>query len=242
MEIRDNRAKEWFWLDNEYLNGYAKHLGVHCTAVYISLCRHADNETQTCFPSMQLIAEENGMSTKTVERGTKTLEKWGIISVKRGRGRDGKKITNVYTLLSKSSWKSKPTDSQSVGKPTDSEVKNQQTPVPYNNTHSNNNTHISEGKPSQEIVAVIDAFKEINPAYKKWFGNKTQRASTERLVKEHGLEQLLKVINILPITNKKRYMPTITTPLELEDKWAKLRSNLERIKEEKKELKAQVAF
>ena len=56
MEIRDNRQKEWFWLDNEYLNGYARHLGTVATAVYISLCRHSDNKTQTCFPSTELIS------------------------------------------------------------------------------------------------------------------------------------------------------------------------------------------
>jgi len=154
MEIRDSRDKEWFWLDNEYLNGYAKHLGVYCTSVYISLCRHANNKTQTCFPSMKLIAEENGMSTKTVERATKTLEEWNIISITRSKKEDGTQANNIYTLTSKSVWKNKPTDSQSHGyrqtdspEPTDSHDESRQTVVLHNKTNINN-THITRLKES----------------------------------------------------------------------------------------------
>ena len=126
IEIRDIRETEWFWLDNEYLNGYARYLNISSTAVYISLCRHADNKGQDCFPSMKLIAEELGISTKTVERATKELEEWGIISITRKKKEDGTQANNVYLLTPKSKWKSKPTDKLSPGadrqksqKPTD---------------------------------------------------------------------------------------------------------------------------
>ena len=115
MEIRDTRETQWCWIDNEYLNGYAKFLSVSSTAVYLSLCRHADNKTQSCFPSMRLVAEELGVSTKTVERATMELEEWGIISVKRSRKPDGTQANNVYTLASKKSWVKKPRDNMSVG-------------------------------------------------------------------------------------------------------------------------------
>lgn len=138
MKIRDNRAKEWFWLDNEYLNGYAKYLGASCTVVYLSLCRHADNATQTCFPSMKLIAEENGINTKTVERATKKLEEWGIVQVLRSKKKDGTQSNNIYTLTSKIEWKSKLTDIKSLGQPTDKLDESRQTPVLHNYTHTNN--------------------------------------------------------------------------------------------------------
>jgi len=35
---------------------------------------------------------------------------------------------------------------------------------------------------SREIPILIDLFKTINPSYKKWFGNKTQRASCSSAV------------------------------------------------------------
>lgn len=79
---------------------------------------------------------------------------------------------------------------------------------------------------SSQISEVIDLFKDVNPSYKKWFSNKTQRLAVTRLLEIHGLAQLQKVIAFLPKSNRTSYMPTITTPLQLEDKWASLESNL----------------
>lgn len=83
---------------------------------------------------------------------------------------------------------------------------------------------------SQEISKLIDLFKEVNPSYKKWFGNKTQRSACERLIKTHGLEKLEKLIKLLPKTNNTQYCPVITTPLQLEDKFAQLATALQKIK------------
>jgi hypothetical protein len=77
---------------------------------------------------------------------------------------------------------------------------------------------------------VIDLFKTVNPSYGKWFGNKTQRASVERMLKIHGFEKLQKVIALLPQTNGKDFMPVITTPLALEDKFAQLAAALQKFK------------
>lgn len=115
MKIRDNRDKNWFWMDNEYLNGYAKHLGVSCTAVYLSLCRFANNESQKCFPSMDLIADQNGITRRTVITAIQRLEEWGIVNVERSRGADGKNVNNVYTLMAKELWKDKPCEIDSLG-------------------------------------------------------------------------------------------------------------------------------
>lgn len=79
---------------------------------------------------------------------------------------------------------------------------------------------------SADIVGVIDSFQKVNPSYKKWYGNTTQRAAISRLIEIHGLHQLLSVIALLPKTNRTSYLPTITTPLQLEDKWASLEAGL----------------
>jgi hypothetical protein len=73
-----------------------------------------------------------------------------------------------------------------------------------------------------EIAEIIDLFKEINPSYGKFFKNTTQRGAVERLLKKHGREKIEQVISVLPITNTHKYAPTITTPLQLEDKLAQL--------------------
>lgn len=83
--------------------------------------------------------------------------------------------------------------------------------------------NIAEQAP-QEIIQVIDAFKEVNPSYKKWYGNTTQRGAITRLISTHSFEKLLKVISLLPQSNKTPFFPSITTPVQLEDKWASLES------------------
>ena len=83
---------------------------------------------------------------------------------------------------------------------------------------------------SQDIPLVIDLFKEINPSYKKWFGNKTQRSACERMIITHGFDKLKKVIEFLPTSNNRKFAPVITTPLQLEDKFAQLVSFWEKEK------------
>jgi biotin operon repressor len=241
IEIRDNRQKEWFWLDNEYLNGYAKHLGVYCTAVYISLCRHADNKTQSCFPSMRLIADENGMSTKTVERATKTLEEWGIISITKSKNKDGTQANNLYILTAKSSWKSKPTDCESLGKeakPTDSDDASRQTVVLHNNTQYNNTQYTSEQ--GSQVSQIIKEMETLDPKNKKYYGNTTQRNACIFLLEEYGYEKVIQMIQTLPKIKSIPYMPSVTTPCELRDKWQKVIDSVAR--ERSKQKKTEVLF
>lgn len=84
--------------------------------------------------------------------------------------------------------------------------------------------------PSQDVVEVIDSFGELNQSFKKWYGNKTQRGAIQRLLELHGKEKLLQVIKVLPQSNRQPFLPTITTPLELEDRWAKLEAGLVKLK------------
>jgi phage replication O-like protein O len=82
------------------------------------------------------------------------------------------------------------------------------------------------------IPEVIDSFKEVNPVYKKWFGRIPQRDACRRLIEANGLERVLSVVKLLDKTNKMQYFPTITTPMQLEDKWAALKIAFERKKGE----------
>jgi hypothetical protein len=92
------------------------------------------------------------------------------------------------------------------------------------------------------IVSVIDAFKDVNPSYQKWYPNKTQRTSASNLISTHGLERVLQVIAFLPTSNTMPYVPTITTPNQLEDKWAALEAALTKKKVEYITKKSTVAF
>jgi hypothetical protein len=104
---------------------------------------------------------------------------------------------------------------------------------PNTNANSNSNTNSNAAETSSaDLEAVIDAFSEVNPSYKKWFANTTQRAACTRLIETHGLGTVLSVIKLLPRTNTTPYLPSITTPVQLEDKWAQLEAGLRRKKGE----------
>jgi phage replication O-like protein O len=97
-------------------------------------------------------------------------------------------------------------------------------------------------KDARLIEAVIETFSLVNPAYQKWFARPPQRSAACRLIESHGLEQVQKVIKLLPVSNTIPYFPTITTPLELEDRWAKLEAAWKRKKNEQDTKKTRIAF
>lgn len=239
FEVRDLRKTGKFVLDDLYLNGYAKKCGVYATVVYISLCRHADKE-QKCFPSISTIAQEHGISSRQVSRSLNVLEEHNIIR----RERVGKKANNRYYLVDISEWTVSPITpaSDETGSPItiDSQSNHHRTGslIHSKETHKKE-THSKEAEPSSAGAAInllIDKFKDVNPVYQKFFANKTQRAALERMLARNGPERLAKIIELLPKTNKILYAPTITTPLQLEDKMASLVAFLarEKIREDDK--------
>lgn len=105
FKIRDVRKRDQYKLDDAYLNGYAKYCGAFATLVYNSLARHADFNTQECWPSIDLIAEQHGISKPSVIKGLKALEKWGIIKTVREKDEKTKRQkNNTYLLIDKSDW------------------------------------------------------------------------------------------------------------------------------------------
>lgn len=106
----------------------------------------------------------------------------------------------------------------------------------------NNKDKEKDKKDAEEISLLIESFKQVNPSYKKWFGNNTQRKSCKNLIETHGLDEVKNVIILLTQTNGRQYFPTITTPVQLEDKWAQLVTALKRYKGEKQSLQESVAF
>jgi len=82
FEVRDLRDKNRFVVDDKFLNGYARFLGIYAIGVYNSLCRHA-NKNQSSWPSINKIAQELGIGRNKVIDGTKNLEFWQIVKKKR---------------------------------------------------------------------------------------------------------------------------------------------------------------
>lgn len=106
IEIRDKREQEWCWMNNSFVDFYGELVGVHGVAVYSVLCRHANNDTQQCFPSMDTIGRKAGIrSRKTVSKSIEILEKYHIIEVEKAQGTDGKRLNNIYRLNNPKAWK-----------------------------------------------------------------------------------------------------------------------------------------
>lgn len=73
-----------------------------------------------------------------------------------------------------------------------------------------------------EINLLLEEFKDVNPSYERLFKNKTQRSALDRLIKKYTAVKVKRMINALPATNDEKYAPTITTPLQLEQKLGQL--------------------
>jgi len=89
---------------DEYLNGWARKCGWKATLVYDSLWRHADKFGNS-FPSIQLMAEEHGVSYNTIRRGLKTLIEYNLVKKEAKRSKKGRFLHNTYTLTNKNEWK-----------------------------------------------------------------------------------------------------------------------------------------
>ena len=102
-------------------------------------------------------------------------------------------------------------------------VKNRLTnTVNLNKDISDTNLATQSVADSKEIAEAIDAFKTtgLNPEIK--FGNTTQCKVAGELIKKYGLEKILNTIKYAASIANDQYAPTITTPLELQEKLGKL--------------------
>jgi hypothetical protein len=90
----------------------------------------------------------------------------------------------------------------------------------------NDNQKKAKNKFSQEGAEIIKLFEEVDAKNKTYYNNKTERASADFLIQEYGKEFVEKVIILLPKTNQIPYMPSITKPSELKEKWNKLKDSL----------------
>ncbi len=130
-------------VDDVYLNGYARHLGVTTSMVYISLCRHVDRD-QYAFPSQTKIAEELNISKRTVINSIATLKKWNLISVERERT-ERKWARNSYFLLDKTVWKKPSSATIAPEPPSANDDIHQVQPLHTKDTHIEGYTYNTRG-------------------------------------------------------------------------------------------------
>lgn len=192
--------------------------------------------------ALSQFVRETGMKKQNVWRSILKLEEMNLIVIKKDTD------TNIFQINKDySAWKpvsKKITVAKKitrVSKKDKAEVAKKIHTI-TNTTKDTITKDSTETSSVKEIVELLSLFSEINP--KKFYGSPPQRLAAMRLIATHGMEKLKKVMAILPKTNKMPYMPTITTPYQLEDKWASLEANLikKKVEFEAKNEKYKVAF
>ena len=92
-----NETQKFFIVPNQIFE-----LGLKPKAfvVYCCLLRHSDKNTDNCFPSRRLIADECSMDKKTVDSALKELEARGLIKKVCRYRENGSRTSNMYYLAS----------------------------------------------------------------------------------------------------------------------------------------------
>ena len=177
------------------------------------------NKEGFCWASNKYFADLYGVSVWSVSQWVKALTEAGHIKTE-VNNQNSRKIF-LQGDIEKPTGGYRKTQGGDIEKPK------------YNNTVNNTkNITTNSEQSSQAIVSIIDCFVVFNKAAKNWYGNKTQRDAIQRLVTEYGQETVLKVVALLPRSNSRQYFPTITTPLQLEQKWTQLESAFNRYQQE----------
>lgn len=184
--------------------------------------------------SISQLEEMLGLSRRAVIYNIQDLEAKNIIIVKRQK--NGERSSEVNIIRLNKDYDTWVVQNSAPGveknrasaklrkKVVQNSVKDLPSFAPTKETLTKESTKEIAEASSAGVVTLIDLFKDVNPTYKKWFANKTQRAAASRLIERYGLDLLSKVVAFLPQSNRTPYMPTITTPLQLEDGWVKLES------------------
>lgn len=229
------RSKSKFFVDDEYLNGYAKLCGPNATMVYLCLCRHSDRH-QESFPSVESMATKTGISRDSVMRGIKILVDWNIISKERERREDAKWLNNRYVLLDKSVWKPKPSSTQQHGEPSRKSGQSQVAVSDTKDTHRKD-THTSENSFSDVVIVKDEEEKPSKPdrrvkekeAVFRLFGGKqawwlsgAQRTAALALLDNYGYEQVAKAVALVKASQDDPFCPKPTTPSQLAERWGAL--------------------
>jgi DNA-binding transcriptional regulator YhcF (GntR family) len=188
--------------------------------IYFWICNFADDEG-VCFPSVTKLAKCAGVSARTVNRAIKALEEKELLA-KEQRFEQNRQTSNKYQILITGATISQP--------PHDT-----QSPSPLTNSRTELNPVITQSNElaepsSAEVIALIDLFEPVNPAFNTWYANKTQRAACKWLLSNFDPPDLYAKIAALPKINAMPYAPITTTPNELQRNLSKITAFIAKIK------------
>lgn len=202
IKIRDTRSKGYFIVNDDYLNGFAKHLDSTTSLVYICLCRHVDRE-QVAFPSHQYMAEKLGISRRTVQEKVKILEDCNLISREKIRRNNGKWLNTTYILVDKSQWK-KPWEEFAHGTAMGKKQHSHGQPFPTKGTHTKgthtNTKVLAKTFGNSDVNKVLSSLKESFALPKLDESEKVNRQYAWHLLRKfEGLDGVLNLIKLASV-------------------------------------------
>ena len=178
--------------------------------------------------SQKQLMEKSGKSNRAISSAVKSCVEKGWIEARDKLGnilltpeeRSGRK---VFYRLGKIFLDKIGSETSSQGKPVNLTTKTSELNdiKPVKIVHSTKET-LTKETIQKDINPLIELFKNVNPSYKQLFKRIPERKTLERLIQEHGIEKITKVLNILPKSNQIKYAPIITTPIQLENKLGSL--------------------
>ena len=98
--MRDIREKNWFWLENDLVDRID--LKPMERLLYMVLARHSDNDSGESFPSEDTLCVKTGVKDKrTIRTYIESLEKKGLIKVKRQLGKSNRYFLKSLKVVTK---------------------------------------------------------------------------------------------------------------------------------------------
>jgi hypothetical protein len=207
-------------------------LGLSLTEyVFLDAVYHLQTKTGECYASNKYFEDLLGVGTRQVQRIKKEMEEKGLLTILKDGVFTKEKWNQCYlggdindaqeaTKMSRHATKMSPTSDKNVAHT-------------YNNkidSKSNTSETVSreevpgENKPVDMIPLIIKEMESLDPKNKRFYGNTTQRDACKFLLEEYGFDLVVQVIHAIPSLKAKiAYMPSVTTPVELRDKWVKIK-------------------
>lgn len=229
MEIRDTRNGDWHWVYNALLAD--PHLTPGEKIVYSSISTFGGH--QVIHPTKEQLAARCGVDTKTVQRALIRLEEVGYLSIERSTGRGN---ANVYWLLKKPKGCNlcpfiKGDIEDDKRGHLEPKKGTETTPhIDKIDIKDISATRIviekDEEKPNRESKAKYPHSKEVFGLWevspRNWTLNTTQLRAAENLYEERGIEAIQEALQFIKDFGHTDFFPSITSPYDLDSKWAKL--------------------
>lgn len=222
--------------DRKYFTIIPNYILNHSTAIdqalYLQMKRYA-GENGRCFATEQTLCKQLGIGRKSYWKSRDYLLNHGWITE---LGTTKSKTRPIKTYKVNDIWKEnveyyeKISAERNISSGIDKSQKEHKISLKRDIEEEPILNKNQEEEPSnlKQIAEVIHLFKEINPSFKSWFGNTTQRKACAKLLEVHGFEKVSKAIALLPQTNIVPFITTITTPYMLESKWALWESQIKK--------------